>query len=389
MATIQEIIQSPEFNVIQLVAGHEGAYRKIAGINVVESKELTIFCRPNELIVTTGVQIQDNHDELEELVRNAYSKRVAGFVFNTGPYLAQIPDSIIAFANEREFPIFQMNWEHRVADLLKTTFQFISSYQQQQSSEEKLMTNLLFRYSQFKDSLPEAMQQHGFPKGAELGIITCATTSDHINITRYEGIIAAAFQNRYKSFLCLKYKNQLIYLINRADVKTKHIPFSKTANAIYEKVIENNGDSALIIGMGNFYSNLHNVVKSYEQSLTVIQLAQQHDNRFLFKYKEIGAYRIIMGVQDRAIIESFRQEILGSLYRYDQIHQTDLVDFLRIYLRENGSTTKISKLKFIHRNTVLYKINKIEALLDMDLTNTFAKTNLSIAFMIEDVLNKK
>lgn len=389
MATIQEIIQSPEFNIIHLVAGHKGAYRKIAGINVVENKELTLFCRPNELIVTTGVQIQDDQEKLEELIRSACSKRVAGFVINTGPYITHIPDSIIAFANEQEIPIFQMNWEYRVADLLKITFQFISSYQQQQSSEEKLLTNLLFNYNKYKDSLPEALQQHGFPKGTELGIITCATISAQNNIIRYEGIITAAFQNRYQSFLCLKYKNQLIYLINRAGVKTQSIPFSKTANAIYEKIIKKNGSLPLIIGMGNFYTELPNVVKSYEQSLTVIQLAQLHDNRFLFKYNEIGAYKIIMGVQDRRIIETFRQDILGSLYQYDQIHQTDLVDFLRIYLRENGSTTKISKLKFIHRNTVLYKIKKLEALLDMDLTDTFAKTNLSIALMIEDVMNQK
>lgn len=389
MATIQEIIQLPEFNVIQLMAGHKGIYRKLAGINVIESTDLTVFCRPNELIVTTGVQIQNDQNELEKLIQNAFSKRVAGFVINTGPYITHIPDSIIQYANEQEFPIFQMNWEYRVADLLKITFQFLSSYQQQQSSDEKLLTNLLFHYKHFQDSIPDVMQQHGFSKGAELGIVTCTTTSAHNSINRYEGIITATFRNRYQSFLCLKYKNQLIYLINRAKVRTQNISFSKTANLIYEKAIEINGSLELIIGMGNFYTELYNIAKSYEQSLTVIQLAQQHDNRFLFKYNEIGAYKIIMSVQDRSIIETFRQDILGRLYRYDQLHNTDLVHFLRIYLRENGSATKISKLTFIHRNTVLYKIKKIEALLDMDLTDTFAKTNLSIALMIEDVINQK
>lgn len=389
MATIQEIIQSPEFKIIHLVAGHEGVYRKIAGINVVESSELTMFCRPNELIVTTGVQIQNNQAELEELVRNAFSKRVAGFVINTGPYLEDIPESIIEYANEQEFPIFQMDWKYRVADLLKITFQFITSYHQQQSSEEKLLTNLLFRYKEFQESIPEAIHQHGFPKGAELGIVTCTTINEQSAITRYEGIITAAFQERYQSFLCLKYKNQLIYLINRADVKMQNLSFSKTANLIYEKAVEKTGSLDLIIGMGNFYTEFHNISKSYEQALTVIQLAQQHNNRYLFKYNEIGAYKIIMGVQDRSIIETFRQDILGNLYRYDQLHNTDLVNFLRIYLQVNGSTTKISKQQFIHRNTVLYKVRKIEAILDMDLTDTFTKTNLSISLMIGDVMNQK
>ena len=172
-------------------------------------------------------------------------------------------------------------------------------------------------------------------------------------------------------------------------MKTPNISFFKTANTIYEKVIEKNSSLDLIIGMGNFYSELQNVAKSYDESLTVIHLAQQHNNHFLYKYKDIGAYKIIKGVQDRSIIETFRQDILGRLDRYDQLHNTDLVNFLRIYLEENGSTAKLSERQFIHRNTVLYKIRKIETILDIDLNNTFSKTNISIAFMIEDVLNQK
>ncbi|MBO1915177.1 helix-turn-helix domain-containing protein, partial [Microvirga sp. 3-52] len=93
-----------------------------------------------------------------------------------------------------------------------------------------------------------------------------------------------------------------------------------------------------------------------------------------------------MGVQNRTLIESFKQDMLGQLYRYDALHNTDYVTFLRIFLEENGSTSKISKRLFIHRNTVLYKIKKVERLLDMDATNPFTKTNLYMAFLIEDVL---
>ena len=95
-----------------------------------------------------------------------------------------------------------------------------------------------------------------------------------------------------------------------------------------------------------------------------------------------------MGVQDRPIIEKFRHDMLGRLYQYDDLHGTDLVTFLRIYLEENGSTNKVSELQFIHRNTVLYKVNKISMILDIDLSNAYTKTNLLLAFLIEDVLKR-
>lgn len=386
MGTIGKIVEGALFPMLTLVAGQSGMYRRVRGINVVESIDLIMFCRPNELIVTTGINFPHQNTSLEQLVKLAYTKKVAGFIVNTGPFIPEIPESVISFADEHELPIFQMPWDRRVADLLKTTFQFIATHEQEHSTEDQVLYNLLFHYKRYADSTRKILTQLGFTQGAELAIITCTTTDTHSSIDRYEVPIQFAFQNRYKRILRLKFKNQLIFLINRTQINTSNSTFSKTVEEIYDKITQKNGSLNVIIGKGNFYEDYENIHKSYEESLTVIQLAQLHNNRFLYKYKEIGAYKIIMGVQNRTLIESFSQDMLGQLYRNDDLHNTDYVSFLRIFLEENGSTSKISKRLFIHRNTVLYKIKKVERLLDIDATNPFTKTNLYMAFLIEDVL---
>ena len=83
----------------------------------------------------------------------------------------------------------------------------------------------------------------------------------------------------------------------------------------------------IIIGKGNFHKELENVRQSYDESLTVIHLAQLHNNRYLYKYKEIGAYKILMAVKNQPLMKSFSQDILGQLYRYDELHGTDYVPF--------------------------------------------------------------
>lgn len=127
---------------------------------------------------------------------------------------------------------------------------------------------------------------------------------------------------------------------------------------IYERNISKNGYLDIIIGKGNFHKELENIRNSYEESLAVIHLAQLHNNRYLYKYKEIGVYKIIMAIQNQSLMKSFRQDMLERLYRYDELHNTDYVPFLRIFVEENGSTSRISERQFIHRNTVLYKIKK-------------------------------
>lgn len=386
MSTISHMIQSSLFPQLRLIAGENGVYRKVNGINIVEKEELTMFCRPNELVVTTGVYISNNESSLEQLVKMAYEKRAAGFIINAGPYIPEVPNSLIRFADEHEYPLFQMDWEHRVTDLLKTTFQFITANQQERSVQEQVMNQLLFNYQQHASHLTETLEQLGFPKNTEYGIIVCATRNDSINIQRYNAMILMAFQQRYEHFIHFQYRNQLIYLIDRTRVKTTTIPFSTTVENIYEKIEEKYGELGLAIGMGGFYTAPKKIHKSYEEALTVIRLSQLHNNRYLYKYKDIGAYQIIMNVDNQKIIEQFRQNMLGRLYKYDELNDTDFISFLRIFLEENGSTNKISQRVFVHRNTVLYKVNKLEMLLDMDLSNTFTKTNLYLSFLIEDIL---
>ncbi|MER1998490.1 MAG: PucR family transcriptional regulator ligand-binding domain-containing protein [Lysinibacillus sp.] len=389
--TMKELLHEPDFQYISCIAGKNGLNHQLSGINVIESDDLLSFCRPNELIVTTGIHLDHDPQKLEQLIKQAYNQKVAGFIINIGPYIPEVSPEIQQFADENDFPLLTMEWKYRVADLLKNTIQHLSAHQTffKEENDQQLLYNLIFRFDQPRMDFEKHLQQRGIPLGAELGIITCTTKNYNHPISLYRDIIYREFQHRYHHFLSFQHHNELIFLINRKEVKSTQIPFSKTVEKIYDEAQQLNGDLQLVIGMGNFYTQLSQVSKSYEESITVIHLITQHKNPSIQKYKELGAYKIIMNVPDQSIIQTFQQDMLGQLYFYDQLHHTDFVEFLKIYLEENGSANKISKRLFIHRNTVAYKINKIEALLDIDLNNTFARTNLNVAFMIEDILAQK
>jgi carbohydrate diacid regulator len=47
-----------------------------------------------------------------------------------------------------------------------------------------------------------------------------------------------------------------------------------------------------------------------------------------------------------------------------------IVDFIQVYCKCNGSINKISDLLAVHKNTVQYRINKINELLGTDIRNT-------------------
>lgn len=384
MIPIQNLIESSLFTMLSLVGGKSGVNRTISGINVVESIEAINFCQANELIISTGINHSDNTDALLTFITELANRHTAGIVINIGPYIPSIPPEAIKLANRLNFPLFEMGWRHRIADLLKTTFHFLHTHESKRLDEHELMLNLLFNFKD-SDMLEKALQDFGFKKNDEMAIILCAPTNSHIDIQQYSPVIHKAFSDRYNHFLKILHNNQLIYLISRSHVQTPNIPFSRTINTIFKKLHKTTENVSLTIGMGNFYTSAKDLQKSLQEATTVTKLFQKHSNLHLYKYKDIGAYKIIMGINNPQLINTFYHDMLDPLIQYDQLHQTNLGQFLRIFIEEDGSTSRISKREFIHRNTVLYKVRKIETLLDVDLNSSFTKMNLSLAFMIEDV----
>ncbi|WP_312755599.1 PucR family transcriptional regulator [Rummeliibacillus suwonensis] len=389
MITFQHFLDSPLFYMLNLRGGEDGLNHEITGINVIESVDISKFCQANEIIISTGIHFNGDTKALLELITVLAKKRTAGLIINIGPYIPEVPAAAIALADQLQFPIFEMEWRYRIADLLRLTFHFLNTHHERKMDQEDLMRKLLLTDAQ-DSSLDKSLEQFGFAKEDEKGIILCTPYSSDHNIKPYANIIHQAFSARYKVFLQLVDNNQLIYLISRSHVQTPDIPFSRTVNAIFDKLLEkfSNAPVPLSIGMGNFYTEAKDLQKSLDEARTVTKLSQQHGNPNLYKYKEIGAYKIIMGVENRQLIQRFYRDMLGSLVQYDQIHNTNFKNFLRIFIEEDGSTSRISQREFIHRNTVLYKVKKIETLLDTDLSTPFTKTNLTIAFMIEDILSK-
>lgn len=79
---------------------------------------------------------------------------------------------------------------------------------------------------------------------------------------------------------------------------------------------------------------------------------------------------------------AFYPEGLVRLIKYDDINGTEYVALLRTYLETNLSPLKSSKLLFMHRNTFLYRLDRIKELLGMNLDDYNERLLLSICLKL-------
>lgn len=382
MITLKQLFTLPEFETIHVVAGKSGINRPVTGVNVMESAHLAEFFKKYELLITTGINMKGDTGQLIALVETAWQRGAAGIVLNVGPYIPSIPDQVIRFADEHYFPVYEMPWIYRVADFVKISIQYIALTGKKQSKSENLFAKILFNTEDTDKHMAENLLKAGIQSHTHYAVIVCLF--NHIrNVPAWAAFaMEDELLKRFQIRLSMSYRNQAIFMVERKENEIDRQFFiSLKQNMLRNRTAEK---MELHIGAGNEYP-VHQLSKSYREALSVIRLTGRHPALPFYQYKDIGAYRVLFELSDKEVSQSFSRDMLGALYRYDRLHQADLVHFLRVFLDEDGHTTEIARKEFIHRNTVLYKIKKIQSILDMDLTNPYVKTNLLLAFMIEDI----
>ncbi len=385
MITLKKLFSLPELEPIRLVAGKNGINRLINGVNVMESDRLVEFFKENELLVTTGINMGGDERKLNALVNMAFNRKAAGIILNVGPYIPSIPEPVFQFADEHRFPVFEMPWAYRIADFVKITVQYLTAAGQGQTKTECLLSEILFDPETDRRLLGKELSQLGIEADAHFSIIVGTAGSVSDVSSRLLHMIENELSKGYKILLSMVHRDQIIYMADRTEIQISAPPLSKLIQSIRGKYGGKSEKTDLFIGAGSDYS-VKNLSESYDEAMAVIHLARHYPDLLICEYKDVGAYKIIMNVRDRNVVETFHQETLGLLYGYDKLHETDFVHFLRVFLEEDGHTANIARKEFVHRNTVLYKTKKIESILGVDLYHPFVKMNLSLAFMIENVM---
>lgn len=84
---------------------------------------------------------------------------------------------------------------------------------------------------------------------------------------------------------------------------------------------------------------------------------------------------------DPALVEHYRR-LLKPLHDYDQASGGDLVKTLDAYLRHGGNATQTADALYLHRNSVRYRLARIQALLGLDIAASDNRFALQVALLL-------
>ena len=102
--------------------------------------------------------------------------------------------------------------------------------------------------------------------------------------------------------------------------------------------------------------------------------------------RELGPYGLLLEASSREDLEVFATSALQPIIDHDHEHGADLLRTLRVYLEEDRVQRRTAARCFIHVNTVVYRVNRIEQLLGRSLDDPSTVFDLTLALRIVDVM---
>jgi PucR family transcriptional regulator, purine catabolism regulatory protein len=137
-------------------------------------------------------------------------------------------------------------------------------------------------------------------------------------------------------------------------------------------------------------------LKEFQKSFNNAQIAlniglQQKDIRQRFTFSNVGLYKVLLSLNHNPDMENLISSTIGKLIEHDQHRSSDLVKTLSIYIQNQGKISQTARDLYIHRQSLLYRIQKIESLtgLSLDHPDDFLTLNLSLKFWTMGISEKK
>ena len=102
-------------------------------------------------------------------------------------------------------------------------------------------------------------------------------------------------------------------------------------------------------------------------------------------FSELGTLCLLTELPDSEAIENFLDELIRPLEKYDAENSAALIETLGMYFRNGQNLRKTSEALYVHKNTIIYRLEKIESLLQKKINNPDTSFAIQLALKIRDL----
>ncbi|MDG5787907.1 PucR family transcriptional regulator [Evansella sp. AB-P1] len=197
-----------------------------------------------------------------------------------------------------------------------------------------------------------------------------------------------------ESLLSIQYDNSILF--TKGDLFAILIGFDFYNDNIEKKVLHSireiqqeilqSTDISISFGISNYIESFLEIPTAFQEAVDALRTGYGENKTNFIKTYHIKELTELFKTIPTLKLKEFYKSSLQELAYPEDKEKEDLVQTLAIYLNNNCQIAETSKMMFIHRNTVIYRIKKCEKILGMDFKGQDDTLRLRIALFIQSLI---
>lgn len=147
------------------------------------------------------------------------------------------------------------------------------------------------------------------------------------------------------------------------------------------------GSEQVAVGVGRPKPGISGVRASYREAEQALTMGLRlFGGGRVVGFGDLGLYRLLYALQGHPELREFYDDQVRALLDYDRRTGAGLMRTLDAFFRCHGSPTEMAALLHLHRNTVLYRLRRIEEIGRLRLDDPETRLNLHLCLRVREVL---
>lgn len=140
-------------------------------------------------------------------------------------------------------------------------------------------------------------------------------------------------------------------------------------------------------GIGRVADSMQGIPQSLREAQQALEIGRRlfGDDK-LHSFAHLGIYRLLFYLDGQNELIEFYQETLGPLLSADKHGDGRLIETLEAFFRCNGNLSETARSIHFHRNSLLYRLGRVEEILGRSLEDSELRLSLQIALKIHHML---
>ena len=141
------------------------------------------------------------------------------------------------------------------------------------------------------------------------------------------------------------------------------------------------------MGLGSVREGIAGIRRSHQEAKHALVLGRRMSGPGqITRFGDLGVYRLIYAAETLPELHALYEETLGTLIAYDRDNNADLISTLTAFFDANGSPKEAAERLQVHRNTVLYRLDRIRDITHYDLEDAALRLRLHLALCVHQAL---